>query len=93
MMKVNIQRRDHQKKDTTCDVSVSIPLDIAYGLDLDPQIEFGRVKSYPVRRRVCRRRDGTFVMYQLICVEIPFDIDVEIECPNQMSNNNEIVKE
>ncbi len=92
-MKVSIQRRDHQKQDRNGDVTISIPLDISYGFDLIPQVDLGKVKSYSGRRRVCKRRDGTFVMYQQICVEIPFDIDVEIECPNHLSNNNDIVKE
>ena len=89
MMKVSVQRRDHQDEDTDCNVDLSIPLEIAYGLDINPKIEIGKVKTYPGRRRVCRRRDGKYVMHQLICVEIPFDIDVEIECPNHFPNNIE----
>ena len=82
LMKVNVQRSDHQDKDTECNVDLSIPLDIDYRFDINPKIEIGEVKSYPVKRRVCRRKSGKYVMYQLICVEIPFDIDIEIEDPN-----------
>ena len=87
MMSVNIQGRGQQDSGENCDVNISVPLDIAYGLDINPMVKVGNVKSHPCKRRVCRKKDGTYVMFQLICVEIPLDINFEIECSNNFSNN------
>ncbi len=86
-MKVSVQKSNHRDRDTDCNMTLSIPLDFAYGFEINPKIEVGEVKTYPGKRRVCRRKDGKYVMHQLLCVEIPFDIDVEIECPNHFPNN------
>lgn len=83
------ERRHHINRTTEGNAELSIPLDISYGFNINPKINIGEVKSYPGRRKVCRRKDGHYVVYQLICVEIPYDIDVDIDYPDNILGNND----
>lgn len=86
-MFVGVQGRGQQIGISGCDVNVTVPVEVAYGLDVNPIVEVGDIKTYTGRRRICRKKDGKYVMYQIICVEIPLDIDIEVECLNDISNH------
>lgn len=83
------EREHHSSRITEGNAELSIPLDISYEFNINPKINIGEVKSYLGRRKVCRRKDGQYVVYQLICVEIPYDIDVDIEYPDNSISNND----
>lgn len=79
---MTVQRKHHLDQKKESNVDLSIPLGVSFDFDIDPKVKVGEVKAYPGRRKICCRKNGQYIMYQLICVEIPLDINIEIDSPD-----------
>ncbi len=82
MINVTAQRKHHREEHKDSEMNLSIPLGVSFDFDIDPKVKVGEVKAYPGKRKIYCRKNGQYVMYQLICVEIPLDINVEIDSPD-----------